>query len=181
MSTLRIQVRSLSRPIGRQGEDDETNRLVEMVRSAVGRGGAPAMAVVVRPKRVDLVGLSPLLEASSSLPHFFASLTRSTADDGGPPEAVGVVGAVRTKVARGGPGIPTALVFLEWADCRWWQWRCLMGDDGAGLRGETETVRCAAEGDALPKGLGRWWSLGRRLSLEAHFRRIEVTADEVVH
>jgi hypothetical protein len=62
--------------------------------------------------------------------------------------------------ASDGPGVPVGVVFLEWADCRWWHWRAVLGADGRPLEGG-ETLWRAVDGDALPTGVGRWWSLGR--------------------
>lgn len=86
---------------------------------------------------------------------------------------------------------PVAVAFLEAPDCDWWLWQRFLGvsdgsraagaSEGAGVPDRAgsvddrapssglgadvagpEQVLAARRGDALPAGLGRWWSLGRR-------------------
>lgn len=158
MQHLRLRVRVLTRRPA-DDDDDEGEHLVSLVTDALGRGGAGAVAVVVRAERTELVEARGVVEAGLSLPMFLAGLTRSEPEGQGLPCAVGLAG--RFRLVRSGGGAPVALAFLEWPDCRWWQWRGVLDARGA-LVPEGETRRRAIDGDSLEGGLGRWWSLGRR-------------------
>ncbi len=176
---MRLRVRRLQRRPDTIDDDAEGLQLVTLVRRALQGGAAPTVAVVIRAQGVDIVELAPLIRAGASLKRFLAALSRSTAP-GGPPEAVGVIGRVRSRDSSSGPRVPEAMVFLEWSDCRWWHWRALLESDGLTLRDGTETVRSAVEGDRMPPGIGRWWSLGRRLGLKAQLTPVAETSS-VVH
>ena len=177
---MRFQVHSLERTDALRADTQTAERLVELVRRAVGARRAPTVAVVVRESRIHLIQLRPLVEARASLARFLAALTRSEAP-GGPPEAVGLVGTVRMRRGRGAVAVPAALVFLEWADCRWWHWQALLDGDNRQILDSTETVRSALDGDPLPSGLGRWWSVGRRTGVSVRFGEARVVESAVVH
>jgi hypothetical protein len=157
MHPLRLRVRLLAR---RPSDDDaEGEHLASLVRSAVERGAAAPIAVVIRAERTELIELRPVVEAGVPLPMFVAGLTRSEPEGFGLPLAVGLAGRFRAWTPTG--GAPVALAFLEWPDCRWWQWRAVV--DAAGrLVPDSETRHRAVDGDGLAGGLGRWWSAGRR-------------------
>ena len=177
MSSMRVRIRSLERGEPRP-DSDEGGRLVELVRRAVHTGQAPTTAVVLRPQRVELIGLRPVVEARQPLWRFLAALTRTETE--GSAEAVGVIGRVGLR-GEGGR-VPAAIVFLEWPDCRWWWWRALLSPTDGQVLTDTETIRCAVEGDPLPRGLGRWWSLGRRQRLAVRLNRLDAPpSDAVVH
>lgn len=109
------------------------------------------------------------MEAKIPMAGFMAGLSRSTSPDIGDPIAVGLMGRVNWRRQRKEVGIPVAMVFLEWSDCRWWQWRGLLDASLRGIDEETNTVRRAAEGLAKPPHLGGWWSLGRRRGMQVRF------------
>lgn len=165
MPTHRIRIGSLPRgePLSDEGEG---LRLRDLLLRALSRGQAPPVAVALRARRVDLVDLRDAAATGMTLEAFLAGLTRAEVPDDGPPEAVGVLGAFRPRDG----GVPVALAFLEWADCRWWCWRAALAAAGGGVRDDTVTVRSAVEGDRLPDGLGRWWSLGRRTGARVALR-----------
>ena len=172
MATLRLALRSMQADID---TDDDTrgDHLRKLVVDALGKGGAPPTGVVWRRDRLDLMSLQPVAEKRIALPMLLAGLSRSTAEDAGPVDAVGLMGVFRARRSPKEPGVPVALVFLEWPDCRWWHGKALLETDGTTLREQTATCTTAARGDALPRSLGRWWSLGRRRALTVHLRRRE--------
>ncbi|MEZ4238151.1 MAG: hypothetical protein R3F59_18785 [Myxococcota bacterium] len=165
MPSLRLRVRIVPRQASDPALPDHAERegeaLAELVRDLVARGGNGAVLAVVRPDRTELVDLGGLVRAKVAVPLFLAGLTRSVPDGQRLPLAVGLAGRFRMRTAPDQPGIPVGVVFLEWADCRWWHWRSVLGADGAPVA-DGETVWRADDGDPLPPGLGRWWSLGRR-------------------
>ncbi len=169
---LRIQV--LKRPPV-ESADAEGARLVELLRSAINRQAAPLVAVVVRRERTELVSLQAVWKAKVPIPRFLGALTRSTAAEVSLPEAVGVMGQMRVRRGRRGApadaGVPSAHVFLEWPDNRWWHHQGLLDVDGQ-LLPDTETLRRADDGDSLPRGLGRWWSWGRRTGVSLDLGRL---------
>lgn len=132
--------------------------LVARVVDAAARGRAGPVAVVVRPDAVDAIALSHARRVGVPTPWFLAGLTTSVTPTG-PAEAVGVIG--RATQHRGASSHAVLQVFLEWGDNRWWHWTAVVDDQGR-VRPGTEVVREAGEGDPLPAGLGRWWSVARR-------------------
>ena len=156
----------------RQTTDDELGQyLVGRVKEALERGSAPPSALLVRPERLDCLGLAPVVQAGMNVGRFVSTLTRSrTVEPTGEVLAVGVLGTVQTRPPGGGEQVPMVVVFLEWPDCRWWQWKALLGPSGE-LLGATQTLNRAVDGDAMPHGLGRWWSTGRKLPGEVRFDR----------
>ncbi len=171
MPQLQIRIHTLSPSADPATEGERLRRLVQQ---AVARAAAAPAAVVVRPGGTEIIELRPVAEAGLSLPLFLAGLTRSEREDAGagagPPLAVGLIGQLRLRRPSGpaGGSVPVALAFLEWPDCSWWQWQVLLGGDRALLE-ETEMIRRAEDGDPLPAGLGRWWSLGRRRRLQIRY------------
>ena len=97
------------------------------------------------------------------LSRFLAGLTRSGSGETDMPVAVGVAGRfmMRVRGSENAAAVPVAIAFLEWSDCRWWHWQLLLGTDGKPMP-DGDMHRSADNGDPLPQGLGRWWSLGRR-------------------
>lgn len=162
MDPLRLQVRTLHKPYDPIREEAAGQSLASVVRAALDRGSAPPVAVVVRPDRVDLFGLEPVMKAKIPLAGFLAGLSRAEMEGAAPPYAVGLIGRFTYRGKKKGPGIPMAMVFLEWSDCRWWQWRVLIDAKGTGLLDDTETIISAAAGHPKPPNLGGWWSIGRR-------------------
>ncbi|MBT3224423.1 MAG: hypothetical protein HN348_35595, partial [Proteobacteria bacterium] len=153
---MRLKIKSVERPAGL--DDDQTGLdLVDLVRKALEVGQAPPVAVVLRDEKVDIINLSPVIEARFPLNRFLASM--SSVIHGGV-DAIGVMGTFKMHRQGEKDGVPVAMVFLEWEDCRWWQWRALVHDQVV-LDG-TETYYRAVDGDPLPHQLGRWWSLARR-------------------
>lgn len=136
--------------------------LVDLLVRASQRGPElPVVAAVVRRDRLDLVELQPVERARVPLHRLLAAMCFSQTDDGGRAEAVGLIGAFRRRARGGSAERRVAMVFLEWEDCRWWQWIAEISPTGAVLP-ETARVRSALDGDALPGGVGRWWSQARR-------------------
>jgi hypothetical protein len=159
MEQLRLRVRFV--PRGLTDEREEIEPLVELARQALRARAGGGAGVILRPERYDLVDLNGL--GKVPLPHFLAGLTRSDAAGAGPVLAVGIVGRFTIR-RRDRPPQPVAVAFLEWADCRWSLWQVLLDANGQEVP-DTEIRRSAVEGDPLPDGLGRWWTLGRRLKM----------------
>ena len=164
--TLKLRSQSMPRPAAHE-PSEEGQALVRLVREALGRGGAPAAAVVLREGQTELIYLAPLGEQRLSVGRFLAGLTQSRLDDGEPAQAVGLIGRFGLQQPS---GVSIVQVFMEWPDCSWWHWRALVDGEGA-IREETATERCAQLGDALPQGLGRWWSAARRGRLQLALHR----------
>lgn len=187
MQQLRLRIRMLAR---RPTDDEpEGEHLVALVLDALRKGGAGAVAVVVRAERTELVELRGVVEAGVPVQLFLAGLTRSSPEGFGPPCAIGLAGRFIVRPGRPGggePGLsggPVALAFLEWPDCRWWQWRVVLDAQGRALP-DTETRRRAVDGDGLTGGLGRWWSLGRRTGNTVQFGPVDnssAQASSLVH
>lgn len=178
MPRIRFEVRSWERPPGLITDDQVGQHLVDRVKTAIGGGAAPLVGVVVRASRIDLVELAAPAREGLTVPLTLAVLARSEDPSGAIPQAVGVLGRYELRPRPDQPArAPLAMVFLEWEDCRWWHWRALV--DGRDLAGDTESLRRAVDGDPLPSGLGRWWSLSRRRSLVARLEPAPAAA--VVH
>ncbi len=171
MSQFQIQIHSIKREEGEPWLD--ALPMVSLVRDAVARGAAPLAAVVLRGDRVDIVDLKNVVAAGLPLQNFIAGLSRSTTDDAGAVEAVGLMGIVKVRRSRSEDErpMPMAVAFLEWEDCRWWSWRGLLDAEQSDILHTSEVVSCAEEGDALPHRFGRWWSLGRRRNMRLHLSR----------
>lgn len=174
MPDTRIRIGSLPRGAPRS-DQDEGLHLRDLLLDALSRGAAPLVAVVLRQQRIDLIETDVAARTRIPLDQLLAGLTRSEAPEGGEVDAVGLMGVVRGSGAADPPVSRMALVFLEWADCRWWSWRAAIGPDGRSVLDDTSTIRCAERGDRLPDGLGRWWSLGRRARMRV---RLRPTLDE---
>ena len=180
---LRIQT------LPRQPEIDaqrEGQHLAHMVQRALQRRVPAPVAVLVRSDRTDLLDLRSVVAAKHSIHAFIAGLSRSKLDQN--PDstvvAVGVAGRFTTRQRNAKVSTPVALAFLEWSDCRWWQWQGLLDGNDA-LVPDSAIERSAEAGDPLPMGLGRWWTLGRKRRLQVHYRRVEpvvpVQSSELVH
>lgn len=126
--------------------------LKNLVKDAAAREKPPSALAVVRTDRIELVAPSRQTLRELSVGRLLAGLTTTWAIDGGPVEAVGIIGAVSSR-----PGAVTQ-VFLEWSDCSWWHW--YESTDGA------DVFRQATLGDPLPAHLGRWWSFARRSGMK---------------
>lgn len=174
MASLQLRIHS-SRWEGADLDDDALGEhLVGLVRDNLGAGGrAPGVALAVRRGEIDLLPLDSVREAGIPMERFLAALTRARFEDRAPVDAVGLLGSFTARAARPGarPSAPVVMAFLEWTDCRWWQWRALVDADYQ-LLAESETRRAAIEGDAKPRGLGGWWSLGRRARPSMDLRRV---------
>jgi hypothetical protein len=166
-----LRVHSVTRDTSALGDDQLGEALVELVRGALARRSAPTVATITRDDRIEVIALQSVVEHHVPLQGFIASLTRAdfeaTTQDA---RAVGLMGTVHLR-RPDAPAVPMAVVFLEWPDCRWWHWRALLDPSTGEPLPDTETVRRAVDGDALPDGLGRWWSLGRRQA-----GRVRITA-----
>jgi len=166
---LEMRIQSLPRDTTVLADDALGESLVELLRPAVPKRRAPAVATITRPQRIDFIGLAPVFAQEIPVEGFIASLTRAQVEpDAGDARAVGVMGVLNL-------GVPTAVVFLEWPDNRWWLWRSLIDPSTRELLPETETLTRAIDGDPMPPGLGRWWSLARRRNLRASLRKREPT------
>lgn len=175
MQPLRLRIRMIARrPTDDEGEGEH---LVSLVTDALSKGDAGAVAVVIRAERTELVELRGVIEAGVPLPMFLGGLTRSEPEGQGLPLAIGLAGRFRMSGPNGG-GSPVGLVFLEWPDCRWWQWRVVLDASGKVVP-DTETRRRAVDGDSLAGGLGRWWSVGRRTGNVVRFGPAEVPSAQV--
>jgi hypothetical protein len=178
VSSLQLKVQTVLR----EDAGNDGDQLVTMLTEAVDAGNGSPVAVVLRPDRFELVGLGAVRDEGLTIDMFLAGMSRADVPDAGPVEAVGVAGRFRTKVPGTRRGeAPVALAFLEWSDCRWWMWRSLIDAEGR-LLDESATRFRAVDGDALPAGLGRWWSLGRRSRLNVRLElRGDDATDEPVH
>lgn len=129
----------------------------------------PPVGIVLRPEVVEVVDLMTAHRAHGTSPHRLLAALAHSVGPAGPAQAVGLFG--RFTLQRRARGTvrraPCALVFLEWEDNRWWQWHGLLDEQDALVEG-SKMVREAALGDALPRGVGNWWSTARRLGLSAH-------------
>jgi hypothetical protein len=167
MRTLSLQLHTMNRDIDGMSDAGVGEMLVGMVEAALQKGRPPAVATILRADRVDILGLKPIVDAKIPVNLFLAALTRAeVGPELGDAGAIGVMGTVRVR------GAPMAIAFLEWPDNRWWLWRSLLDAEGAPIP-DTETRTCAVDGDALPPGFGRWWSLGRRRNLRLSMRRAQ--------
>jgi hypothetical protein len=170
MVHLRLPIRVLARP----ATDDEAcgEHLAGIVQDAIGRGSRGAVAVAVREQRLELIELRGVMEAGVAVPMFLAGLTRSSPEGFGPPLAVGLAGRFQFRSgpasAASSPPSPVAVAFLEWPDCRWWQWTVML-DSAGQILPDSDMRRRAVDGDPLPGGLGRWWTLGRRTRSTVRF------------
>ena len=115
------------------------DRLVDILRAAVARGGAPPAAVVVRGARLDIAVLQPVVDAGIRVPAFVAALSRSTIEGvDATVAAVGLIGIFRGDPAvPGGPNVPVATAFVEWSDGRWAHWRALVDPETRAIREDT--------------------------------------------
>lgn len=155
--------------------DSLGDRLTDLVKRNLSRG-APTTAIVVRREEVSLVPLRPFAEARMPIRAVLGGLARWNLD-AEPPEAVGVIGRVRWRTRRDKAWNELALVFLEWPDGSWWEWRGLL--DASGELVETsEGVARAVDGLARPSGLGGWWTFARRNKPTLHFSKTRPTVDE---
>ncbi len=164
--TVRAIERSATADAASEGE-----YLADLVRTALERGSAAPVAVVVRPERTELMDLRTVARSRLGLTPFLAGLSRSEVGGLGAPMAVGIAGTFRHRAPASpsdAPPVPVGLAFLEWSDCRWFHWQVLLGTDGQ-LQEDTELVRSAEAGDPMPSGLGRWWSLGRRRDMRVRY------------
>ncbi len=178
-TTLALKMHSLKRDTSGMSDDELGDLLVGYVEKALPERRAPAVATIARPSRVDVLGLKAIIDARIHVNRFLAALTRADTDiDVEEPSAIGVMGTVRIRQpvqagaskAPPAPPVPMGVVFLEWPDNRWWLWRTLLDAEGNPVAG-TETRTRAVDGDPLPRGFGRWWSLGRRANLRLSMRR----------
>ena len=174
---LRLQTLTSAEPLW-PDDDRLGERLAALVQENLPRNGAPTVGLVVRPDRIVLVPMRPVVAAKWRVPWVLGGLARW--DDGGMPDAIGLMGQVRVRRGKDQPWSPLAVVFLEWPDGRWWQWRALLDGEGA-LVDDTTDVSRAVDGLPRPGGMGGWWTLARRhkpdLRLE---RRVPPVASEVV-
>lgn len=163
MVHLRLPIRVLAHsPTDAIDDDACGERLARLVQEAIERGPglSSAVAVAVRSERMELIDLRGILQAGVAVPLFLAGLSRSEPEGLGAPLAVGLAGRFQFRT-RSTPGQPVGLAFLEWPDCRWWQWSVMLDSSGQMLP-DSDMRRRAIDGDPLPGGLGRWWTLGRR-------------------
>ncbi|MCB9678441.1 MAG: hypothetical protein H6737_25295 [Alphaproteobacteria bacterium] len=182
MQQLQVPIQTLSRDTLVLNDDELGEALVELVRAAVPRRTAPAVATVARPERIDVIGLQPLAAHRIPVNGFIAGLTRAeVGPDVGDARAVGVMGTVQVRNAPDAPSVPMAVVFLEWPDCRWWLWRALVDPGTATIKEGTEVRTRAVDGDAMPVGFGRWWSLGRRTGVKVTIRSRAAADSPHVH
>jgi hypothetical protein len=169
MKRLQLRIRTLE---FEATSDEEIGRsLASSVEKAVGSSSNSPLAVVVRKAHIDLVELGPVLERGVSLSKFLARLTQCEVDDDDRVMAVGLMGQMKLRAKKGAPTIPTALVFLEWEDSRWWHWRAHVHAPSKRLDADSVRVARAEDGLPRPTRFGGWWSLGRRRQLRPAYSR----------
>ncbi|MEZ4319009.1 MAG: hypothetical protein R3F61_15955 [Myxococcota bacterium] len=168
---FQLPVQTLSRDTTLLADDELGETLVAMVRNAVPRGTAPTVVTVARPERIDVIGLKPVVDHHIPIQGFIASLTRADVEPTiGDARAVGIMGTVKLRQSGQEAPAPMAVVFLEWPDNRWWLWRALIDPESKAILTETETLTRAIDGDPMPVGFGRWWSLARRTGMRVTMR-----------
>ena len=165
--------------------DDEAlgEHLVEQVRRAIPKRQAGPALVLVRAERAEVMAAKSLSAPGLPRPVDGMGLfTRAQFPDGKHVRAIGLMGVFGYRARPTDTPVPTPLVFLEWEDGRWWQWRALMDPTDNALRTETETVLRAVDGIPRPRGLGGWWTRGRVLGGRPVFTRtVPETVSDVVH
>ena len=162
MTTTRFEIRSWPRPIATFLDDALGEVLVERLRSSLAAGATGSAPLVVRGAQIDLVRWDETGDVP--FPVRMAMLAMTDLGEAGGAEAVGVLGLF---------GGQRAAVFLEWPDCRWWLWEARVAevDGGRCLVEDSVRVRRAVDGVPMPDGVGRWWSLGRRLGFRGALER----------
>lgn len=159
---FRVRVRTLARATLPAHRSLESELLVRLAQ-AVERGGPiGGVGLVVRARTVDQVDLSDAFARGLSVQAAMGSFARTTTDEGGAVEALGWFGRIEVPGGAGRTRAPCAAVFLEWEDCRWWLWSARLGAAGVGWDLGSALERSALDGDALPAGLGRYWTWARR-------------------
>ena len=160
---MQLKIGTIFKECSGLSDDALGEALVALVREAIHKGRAPTVAAIPRPDQLDILQLHPLAQEGVPLQPLLAGLTRAQIHPPvGDPIALGIMGKVLWG-PKGTQRVPMALVFLEWQDCRWWMWRALLDPSDETIQPHTETTTQAIQGDPMPPGLGRWWSLGRRL------------------
>lgn len=135
--------------------------------------------LVLRDAGLDVVDVDDWRSQPRALHALLAGLT-TTATEGGPARAVGLLGTGRRRHPAG--DAPVGVVFLEWPDNAWWLWQVNRDPEGLPIPG-TALEQGARWGDPLPAGLGRWWSAARRRGIQARLTRHDPpdVAQHVVH
>ncbi|MEN0063241.1 MAG: hypothetical protein AAGA48_13890 [Myxococcota bacterium] len=174
------------RMIERQTSGDallEGETLLPIVRGLAAPERVAWVAVVVRAQRIELIDPRPFAKAGPDVMRFMAGLTRSHPANAGPALAVGIAGTLQLNLQTRNTksrATPIALAFLEAPDCDWWMWQRFLGMDEEEESEAPEQILTARRGDALPNGLGRWWSLGRRARLKVQFEP-QTPTSEMIH
>jgi hypothetical protein len=159
---FRVRIHTFPRaviPAHRSLESELLVRLAQAVERGAPIGGA---GLVVRAQTVDQIDLGDAFARGLSVQAAMGSFARTTTDAGGGVEALGWFGRIEAPRPAGRGRVACAAVFLEWEDCRWWLWTARLGEGGVGWHLDTAAERSALEGDALPPGLGRYWTWARR-------------------
>ena len=179
-STLRFHTLRDPAP---QADEPLARYLVQQVREAIPRKQAGPAVVMARGDRAEVIGIRELRGPDlPPTPDAIALMTRASFPDGAAVRAIGLMGVYGYRARPEDPAVPTALVFIEWTDGRWWQWRALIDPSDARLLTETETVLRAVDGLPRPNGLGGWWTRGRRLGGRPVFRKqAPQQTSDVVH
>ena len=184
MSGLSLRIGLADRAPG--PDEEEGERLVTMVRDGMQRGVRGALGVAIRPERTEWFDLGAVVRQQVPVDGFLAALSRSTAPGHPAPLAVGLAG--RFERRRGSRVLSVAVVFVEWADDRWWHWERVLRESEPHASDddddELEQYARAIDGDPIPDGLGRWFVRGRRTKATLSFgelRRPVVDGSHLVH
>ena len=179
MKRATVQIQTVRRPPEDAGQSPEElgRTLTALVSNAHSRGRAPGSIVVVREQFFDIVPIGALRRNKVQPARFIAGLCGSTREGSGQPLAVGVMGSFSRRTTDGFEQKLT-MVFIEWPDCSWWQWRSLVDEHGK-IISNTSTIECASEGLRRPRSLGGWWSAHRRNKVRVHLEPMAISKDRV--
>ena len=165
---IQLRVRTLPRqPIFPTEDDALGERLWSTLNERLDKGPSRPSAVMLRGDVVHVVDLAPLT-AEPRLAH--QRVSGLCAVEG--VEALALVGPLFRR-RRQGPVERYAVVFVEWADGRWWFTQRRLTEAGGVFPGsEAETWR-AVEGASRPGGLGGWFTRARFENMKTTFESLD--------
>ena len=170
MSSLHVSIRTFRRQATEQSDAELGSSLVNMLMGATEKGKPAPVAIALRGPLLELHGITQLSKQGISIPSYLAALcySKRLPEPSGEVKATGYMGAFIRE--REGVKEGRGIVFLEWEDCRWWFWEGKFDPTTKLFEPDECRTLSALEGDAMPQGLGRWWSLARRRNLTLTLR-----------
>ena len=162
MTTVRLHVRQRARDPALLPADDEAlgDAIFGMLVQALATGLPRPVLLVLREDQVDHVDALPILRLPPDETQRMLSAIAGQ-------DQVQCVALAAPLTVRTGPrtGARALVVYIEWPDNRWWTaWQPLDPDNC--VMGEERAERTAAEGWPKPGGIGGWFAMARRLSLQ---------------